>query len=313
MLAHVHTSRLAYLLVGIALVASLRQPLVQASFVGTGRAPLVLVGGQIQQLTSPDYLYSVGGMSVNATPATSADFEATTFNGVPLTGAGGGSVSVTNTTSVVSAGWKTVVLSTEGTIDWLSATGQTNVTSCTFSSSAGTPSKASGGRQLACAHGGVSAWLAGNNASASTGSCGAGCTYALTWANSDSTQTASPASPTGSAYYQGYGVNGTPTPSPYGWTFAAPARISQLVLRLYLAVANMTSVTCTGRVSDGSASATTASFNTGTGVLMFYAPVFTYHAAIPGSYFMVKCTGTPNAPTGGDSFSYWYAETLSTI
>jgi hypothetical protein len=85
-----NTLRWVYLAVAIAmLTAWFASVTTRMQLVGTGRRPLVLVGGQFEQLQTGDYVLSVGGASFNGTPPTAAgDIEVTTINGAAPGGGG---------------------------------------------------------------------------------------------------------------------------------------------------------------------------------------------------------------------------------
>jgi hypothetical protein len=219
-------------------------------------------------------------------------------------GTGVGSIAVTQTFTI-----PTVNLGTQGTIDWVAPSNTVSGVTpgpCEWEI---TPSKVGGGKALAC---GIAPILREATLDVSGGGASPSLIGTYTWTRTESMGTAGS---TGSlAGFRTVHDYNQPT-DPYGWSFAAPATTSQLVLRQYMFVEAMTAVVCTGRLSDGSATAvSTTSFDTpgapGDGVQAFQN-VWTYTAGSQGARLIVTCTGAPILSGSWASVFTWMAETLS--
>jgi hypothetical protein len=214
----------------------------------------------------------------------------------------GGSVMVSQTTHTTLPGWSTPNLSAIGAIDWAASDGSTGGTT-TPCADVNIPSKVGGGRVLAC---GIHAYAQpGYDYTNSVGSCGGTCTIIPSWTTTDAMTTF----PSGNVGYQGIHVYNT-TVNPAGYEFDAPANTTQLVLRQYLDVFAMNAVVCTGVLSDGSATASTPSFNSATGADTYFINVWTYTAANQGVTLRIICKGQADKNVSyGNSF-IWLAETM---
>lgn len=276
----------------------------------TARRPIVLAGGQLEQIQPADYVSSPGGASFNGvTPTAAGDVEADTFNGLKLISPLGGSSvtwAITQTSDAGGADLIHVNLTSEGTIDWIANSGGGDST-CNHTH----PMKATGGGVLACP--GNYFWQAGWTGSGFFASlCGAGCGFGVTWTDSDSTYAVRPTS-LGYQYFNGYpGPDGD-----RGWAFVAPATTTQRVLRLYLDFSYTAGGYCVAALNDGSASASTIGTPiSSTGVHGQLAKLtFTYHAnTLDGVFLIVTChLGTPHSDGSGGSGLLWFAETLGVI
>ena len=273
----------------------------QRILTGVARKPLVLVGGQTEQIPSGDYLLSPGGASFNGTPATApGDIEVTTINGGTPIVTGAGSVAVSQISGTAGT-LDTTNLSTVGVTDWIAA-GNVNEGSCGESS----PQKIAGGKTLGCQNGGIYPWYAANTPQTqSIGTCAA-CSFLLTFTNSDSTSTL-PSAANPSYRYVQFAVGSTVD---FGWVFNAPALTTQQVLRVWWLASNVTVAHCVGTLSDGSGTATSPNVSSGGTASAFIKDTWTFKAATVGSRFTVVChMGTTT--TGGPPVALWFAEALS--
>lgn len=98
---------------------------------GTGRKPLVLVGGTTEQIQAADYVQSVGGVTTNSTPAGTGDIETSTETvSTTLTAAGATATTGAITISTWSTGqtlsdWNPAGLATASRINVQQSSGTT--------------------------------------------------------------------------------------------------------------------------------------------------------------------------------------------
>lgn len=101
---------------------------------GTGRRPLVIVNGQTQQIQAADYVSTVGGLTTNATGASTGDIQTTTETAsTTLTVAGqfatSGTLTITTwTTGQTLNDWAPTGLATANVISVQQSSGTTNIT-----------------------------------------------------------------------------------------------------------------------------------------------------------------------------------------
>ncbi len=202
-----------------------------------------------------------------------------------------GVLSVVQVTTPNSVGSMAVDLTATGTTDWMSAV---------------------------IANGFVSRKINGSHAiiyptpvslatgSIANGTC-ASCPFNITWTQSDSTgQTGSPG--TSPLFEQ---VSASSTVAGFGMLYRITALPTQQVARLYLAAgANTQSQTCTGMLTDGSASPVSTTPIVTAGGSTYFRQTWTFAARIIGAELDIYCRSTVS-PGGSPTGVTWFAIALS--